>query len=98
MSETPTQAERRLTAPSCRPIDLQAAFKRLGWSRRRAAIELGVASRHRINEWLRGARAVPPYIQAHIRFRLGIGPTDPWPPWPWTRHPVVLPKGLRPRS
>lgn len=94
MSEAPTQAERTRAAPQCRPCDLQAAFQLLGWSRRRAAIELGVVSRHRVGEWLRGQRACPPYVQAHIRFRLGLMPADPWPDWPWIQWRVVMPKEL----
>jgi len=40
----------------------------LEWSLNMAAKELGVpAGKARVGEWRRGARAIPPYIVAHMK-------------------------------
>jgi len=94
---TLTQKERRLKAPPCQPRDFRTALRLLGFSQVEAAERLGAASEFRISDWCRGALPVPMYIQRHLRTLLGLGPADPWPTYPMTRWPVVLPQELRPR-
>ena len=51
--------------------EFRAALKTLGWSYATAARALGVVDGKRVGEWARGKRPVPPYIAAHVRYRLG---------------------------
>lgn len=46
--------------------EFTAALEQLGWSRKQAAVELGVASRSRISHWQNGTRKVPEYIVKHV--------------------------------
>jgi len=84
-----------MRAPRCLPRDFRQALRLLGWSQTEAAVKLGVSSEYRVSDWCRGALDVPPYIQAHLRTLLGLGPLDPWPQPTPTRHEVVLPPSLR---
>lgn len=95
---SPTQRLRRLRTPQCRSGDFRHALRLLGWSQAKAAVELGVSSEYVISDWSRGVRAVPMYIQQHLRFRLGLAPGDEWPVPAPKRHRMILPPGLRPMT
>ena len=94
---TLTQRARRLSAPPCIPRAFRQALKELGWSQPEAARQLGVCSEHRVSDYCRGERRVPPYIAAHLRTHLAIGPTDAWPTFEPRDWPLMLPEALRPK-
>lgn len=48
------------------------ALRTLEWTPSEAAEALGVANYQRVNEWLRGARRVPPYVASAIRTHLEL--------------------------
>lgn len=88
----PGHRRRRFT-PTCLPRDFRHALHLLGWSQAVAAEQLGVANKYRVSDWCRGARAVPLYVELHLRTLLDIGPGEPWP----TRRPdLVLPNFIHP--
>lgn len=85
---------RRRWSPTCPPRSFRYALHLLGWSQTVAAERLGIANRYRVSDWCRGARPVPPYVEAHLRTQLAIGSADPWPRPP--DPPLVLPGWMKP--
>ncbi len=75
------------------PLQFRTALQVLGWTPRRAAVELLADERDTrlISAWGTGRTRVPDWVARDLRAALGLGPGDPWPSG-YTRHELVLPE------